>query len=73
MAKKSTTYENEPVDASEPDPATETLKKSYSMKELRDLQGREAPEESERSEPIPRPKLESEKDQDKPADEEKWP
>ena len=35
------------------------------MKELRDLQGREAPEESERSEPIPRPKLESEKD---PAD-----
>jgi hypothetical protein len=61
MAKKSTTYENEPV-------AAETLKKSYSMKELRDLQGREAPEESERSEPIPRPKLESEKDQDKPPD-----
>lgn len=63
MAKKST-FIDEPADA----PASPPFKKSYSMKELRDLQGREAPEESERSESPERAKLESEKDSDKPAD-----
>lgn len=50
------------------------MKKSMSMQELRELQGREAPPATETSEPIERPLLESEKDQapadekDKPAD-----
>lgn len=59
MARK-TTFEETSERPAEP------FKKSYSMKELRDLQGREAPEESERSEPPEKAKLESEKAQDKP-------